>query len=230
MKNNGILKAFVLALGLTVIGVAAYALDYPHSGINAIGCGSCHTPHGGGAGLLLLLLPDPPLDIDDTQINHLCWNCHNDVTAPYERTHSSLAIDNSYGDWTVECTNCHEPHKQKQFRTYGSGSYRATGIVDVVTATTLTKTGAGWTPDQFQGFVLIPNITEPNYNYGIFSNTTSTLNIDDGSLPTPSMNLSKVTAGVDTFAVVYGQLVRERIAYPNVTSVANPVKFFDLCD
>ena len=111
-----------------------------------------------------------PEDIDDTQFNTLCWSCHNDIDAPYMKTHSSLVLDNDYGDWAVECRTCHNPHKQ-QFRSadHGDEAYILEGTVADVDATTLTASGVIENPDQYAGYVLVPNIAENKYNYKIFN-------------------------------------------------------------
>lgn len=223
MKKNVMIKAFVFAVGLSVIPLFAHALDYPHNDINTIGCSSCHITHSGGTGLLP---PHTPADIDDTQINNLCWSCHNDVTAPYEKTHSSLTIDNGYGDWTVECTTCHEPHKQKQFRAYGGASYLDTGTLTAVTAVPpppptddlLEDATATWIADEYKGFIVFPDITDIEFNsYKIKTNDTTTLAV------TEQINTGKVAPG-DTYAIVYGKLIRETITTPN--SGDKPTRLF----
>jgi hypothetical protein len=145
-----ILRILILGLTLSFTAHYVYALDYPHSGINNISCDSCHFVYGGEPSLLPPWTAHTPQDIDDTQYNTLCWSCHNDIDAPYVRTHSSLQIDNSYGDWTIECRVCHDPHTQKQVRIYGSESYVYEGVVTSITATTLTESGANWVEDEYR--------------------------------------------------------------------------------
>ena len=117
MKKGAIIKSAALALALAFMAIQANALDYPHTGVNNIGCGSCHFVYGSEASHLLEGL-NYGLDIDDTQYNALCWTCHNPAgTAPDMKTHSSLQTDNSYGDWSVECRTCHNVHLQKQINT-----------------------------------------------------------------------------------------------------------------
>jgi hypothetical protein len=201
----------------SLIAIQAEALDYPHHDINNIGCDSCHFVYGTEPSLLPLWTAHTPQDIDDTQYNTLCWSCHNDIDAPYVRTHSSLQIDNDYGNWTVECRVCHNPHQQKQFRTYGSASYLYSGTSTEVTTTTITETGAGWTVDEYKGMVVIGNVAREKYNYKILSNTADTLTVEG------PIDLTKVTVG-DTFAIVYGKLIKSTINTPN--SGNRLVKFF----
>jgi predicted CxxxxCH...CXXCH cytochrome family protein len=202
-----------------ILGISkADALDYPHFDGNSIGCDSCHFVYGGQPDLLPPWTAHIPTDIDDTQSNTLCWSCHNDIEAPYVRTHSSLQIDNGYGDWTVECKTCHNPHYQRQADAYGSASYLYSGISTNVTATTLTETGAGWTVNKYQGFVVIPDTAQMQYKYKIVSNTSETLTIAG------PINVSTINAG-DPFAIVYGKLINSDIDSPN--SGRKAVAFFN---
>ena len=197
IRKRAIVRTIVLIFLLNFITVHANALvDYPHFDINNIGCDSCHFIYGGQPSLLPPWTVHTPQDIDDTQYNTLCWSCHNDIDAPYVRTHSSLQTDNGYGDWAVECRVCHNPHYQKQSKIYGSASYLYSGTSTGVTTTTLTKTGAGWTVNGYQGLVVYPNASQVKYNYKILSNTSDTLTIEG------PVNLSKVSVG-NTFAIVY---------------------------
>ncbi len=122
VKNNAIIAVLILVISSCFIAIQAYSLDYPHTSVNNIGCNSCHFVYGSESSLILEGL-SYGLNIDDTQYNALCWSCHNDIQAPYKRTHSSLQIDNGYGDWSVECITCHYPHTQKQLKTHKTDSY-----------------------------------------------------------------------------------------------------------
>jgi predicted CXXCH cytochrome family protein len=214
------LKVIILALGINLIAISADTLDYPHAGVNSIGCNSCHFVFGTQPTLLPPWTSHVPQDIDDTQYNSLCRSCHTGTGggARIEGTHSSLQTDNSYGDWTVECRTCHNPHYQKQFRTYGSNSYLYQGSVSVITATTLTESGANWTTDQYKGLLVVPNISKKDYNYKITGNTNDTLTVEG------PVNLTQVSVG-NTFAIIYGRLVKEIIPTPNSGDMT--VKFFN---
>ncbi|MBI5408469.1 MAG: hypothetical protein HZA14_03790, partial [Nitrospirae bacterium] len=210
MNKRALFKIAFLAWALILIATNANSLDYPHNGINNIGCDSCHFIYGGEPSLLPPWTVHTPQDIDDTQFNTLCWSCHNDIDAPYMRTHSSLQIDTSYGNWTVECKVCHNPHYQRQFRAYGSASYLYSGTSISVTNTTITKTGAGWTVDAYKNLIVIPNIAKRDYNYKILSNTSDTLTVEG------PIDLTKATAG-NTFAIVYGNLIKDSIDLSKIT-------------
>ncbi len=229
------LRAVISVIILLLLTTGVEALDYPHAGVNSIACDSCHYVYADEPSHLPPWTNHTPQDIDDTQFNTLCWSCHNDIAAPYMRTHSSLNIDNSYGNWTVECRVCHNPHYQKQLSTHGSASYIYSGISTDIQInqpqagqSQLTMTGASWTVDEYQGMVLIPNVSgsRKKFGYKILSNTSDTLTVKK------VIDLRYVTPGTDTFAIIYGNLINstikiDRITNPSVTKTGDKtVKFF----
>ncbi|MBI5407983.1 MAG: hypothetical protein HZA14_01295 [Nitrospirae bacterium] len=82
---------------------------------------------------------------------------------------------------------------------------------------TVTQTGAEWTTDEYKNLIVIPNVSKKDYNYKIAGNTTDTLTVQG------PINLTKVVAG-NTFAIVYGKLIKDSIPTPN--SGNKPAKFF----
>ncbi|MEW6599461.1 MAG: Ig-like domain-containing protein [Nitrospirota bacterium] len=207
-----------------VISTAEAGLDYPHYGINGIGCDSCHFVYGSQPSLLPPWTEHDPQNIDDTQYNTLCLSCHNDIDAPYVRTHSSIQTDDGYGTWTVECRVCHNPHFHMQFRTYGSAAYLYSDASTNITASTITRTGAGWTVDAYKGFVVIPNILQRNYNYKIIENSQDTLTVQG------PIDLTRAASG-NTFAIVYNKLIYDSIDLSRITispakSGTKAVRFF----
>jgi predicted CxxxxCH...CXXCH cytochrome family protein len=87
--------------------------------------------------------------------------------------------------------------------------------------------GAGWTVDEFEGHVLIPNTSKPEYSYNIESNTADTITVGCDNVPDPIycqglIDLTQVTAGVDTFSVVYGQLFRYWIVLDDIIGLDTP--------
>ncbi len=221
INGDNITKIFLTFAILCVsilIGISgAAALDYPHFEGNNIGCDSCHFIYGTESNLLPPWTDHVPANIDDTQYNTLCWSCHNDIEASYVRTHSSIQTDNGYGDWTMDCKTCHDPHYQKQFRTYGGESYLFSGTSTGISLTSLTMAGAGWITNAYQGLVIIPNVSQKGDVYKIVSNTGDTLNIDG------PVNLTNAGAG-NTFAIVYGKLIKGSIQ--TINSGSRQVKFF----
>jgi len=216
MKKDILLKVILIAV-ISILAVTfVHAIDYPHNWINNIGCDSCHFVYGSQPSLMPPWTEHLPQDIDDTQFNALCWSCHNDIDAPYARTHSSLQIDNSYGNWSVECRTCHNPHSQRQFWTnsesalYSSVSTSIQIDQPVSGRSQLVKTNAGWTVDAYKNLVLIPNILKKEYGYKIISNTSNTLTIQG------RIDLSKVAPGVDTFAIIYGKLLKEAVRLDDI--------------
>ncbi len=217
MKMRKNLTLLITLLAFILLCGSSYALDYPHFEGNNIGCDSCHFVYGSQPDLLPDWTSHVPVDIDDTQYNTLCWSCHNDIDAPYVRTHSSLQTDNGYGDWTIECKICHNPHYQLQSDSHGSQAYLYSSVSTNVTSSTLTETGAGWTVNEFQGFVVIPNVAQKIYKYKIISNTSDTLTIEG------PINTTFISSG-DTFGIIYGNLINTPLRTPN--SGNKVVKFF----
>lgn len=199
--KKGIL--FILC-SLFILLMAFYvsALDNPHDTTNNITCDSCHFTSTSPAPWFTDA-PDPLNPDTNYAFNRLCWSCHNDVTAPSVMTHSEFQTTGIEG-WSKECRTCHHPHFQRQFRRWGSASYLYSSPSTAVTTNTITRTGAGWTPNQWQGMLVVGNILVPNFNYRIASNTADTLTVEG------TINTTYVKAG-NTFAIVYGRLVKDVI-------------------
>jgi hypothetical protein len=208
--------ALVSILFFTAYARAAGFLDYPHK---YDGCSNCHLGHHSGEPSLL-----PPYNcttIDETQHNNLCESCHDSITAPFVKTHSSLQTDNGYGDWSVECRTCHYPHKQMQFREYGSDSHLYSEQSDDIQLDTpaagqsrLTDNEASWTPDEYVGYVLIANINDSTtgfrgFGYEILNNTATTMTVDG------NIDLTKAPIG-STFAIIYGNIIRELVTLDDI--------------
>jgi len=191
------------------------APDAPHNAANSQGCLSCHDMTSTLPNLMPPWVAHTPTDIDDTLLNSMCWSCHNDIDAPYVKTHSSLTTSDRYGDWSVECRVCHNLHTQEQLRRYGVQGYLHSGVSSGVTETGLSQTGAGWEENAFAGMLLVPNTAKVNYNYTITGNTSDTLTIKG------PMDLTQTAAG-DTFAVVLGKLIRSTIYPADITAPLHP--------
>ncbi|GAB4339862.1 MAG: hypothetical protein Kow0089_13060 [Desulfobulbaceae bacterium] len=112
---------FLGGLSLFLLGSpSSAALDPPHDSAFGTGCGSCHDMKAFDQPNLIPENGHSPLDLDDSLYNNVCWNCHDGITATLAKTHSSLQTDNRYGDWSIDCSICHNQHRQDQNTTYGS--------------------------------------------------------------------------------------------------------------
>ncbi len=224
--------AILLAFAASVI----QALDYPHEPANPIlpdiGCLSCHDLHGSLGSLLKASTPNPDMGNDNTEANNLCWSCHTGpALAPYRVPHSSDQTSQQHGDWNMECKDCHNPHNQSQIQAYGRAAYLATGTLTAVapgaTSSTLTDAGADWAVDEHAGRIVFPDVNARdrrgrpigNLSYRILSNTATTLTVDG------RINTAYIAAG-DTYAVIYGKAIRDKIQVPG-TGIWKPVRFFD---
>ncbi|MHC4686922.1 MAG: CxxxxCH/CxxCH domain c-type cytochrome, partial [Planctomycetota bacterium] len=231
-------KLLILFIAAAIIGFTfspARAVDFPHNEQSMIGCDSCHDVFGGAEDLMLTFVTYGT-DIDDTQSNSVCWSCHNDVEAPLRRTHSSLQIDNSYGDWSVQCKTCHWPHDQQNL-SFAPDSYRTSGISTDISGLVLTDDGQSWGINDFQGMLLITNLNQETsegnlFMYRILSNTDKTITVAPPPLPLPQIiDLTKASIG-DPYAVIYGKLVRDLVDTSEIIGQGTPqtekrvVKFF----
>ncbi len=195
MRRIALAGALAVTLGLATAD-RGLAYDFAHSPYGNLGCDYCHFVY------LDQLLPDQvphtPLDLDDTVVNNLCRSCHNGVSAVYVQPHSSLTTSELHGSWNVECTECHSPHAK--YEHYGSCTSADTS--------TLTAAGAGWTPDEFAGLQLVPNVNKPDYRYTILGNTADVLTVEG------PIDLAQVQPG-DSFGIFLRKLVHKTIATPN---------------
>ncbi len=214
MNIRLIFKVSVFIISVFLLSNKAFALDYPHTWINNIGCDSCHYVYADEPSHLPTWTSHEPQDIDDSPYNVLCWSCHNNYEAPYVKTHSSLQIDDSYGNWSNECRVCHHPHVQRQRLKYESESYLYSGVLPVIQInqpgpgkSQLVKAGAGWSENEYQGLILIPNdsFNRAKHGYKILSNSSDTLVIQG------VIDMSYVDPATDTFAIIYGNLVRDEV-------------------
>lgn len=221
-------KIFILATALTLLSVSAQALDAPHNVSFATGCLSCHDMTSNAPNLIPTdtFTPDP-LDIDHTLNNSVCEKCHidgPDGTAPYMPTHSSQQTDESYGQWTVECRVCHNQHSQDQFKNYGTASYVYTGtnggVNNAGADAIITVTGPAMTPDQYAGYIVVPNTARLNYNYKIIGNTVDTLTVEG------LVNTTYAVTG-SQLAISYGKFIRSSINLANIGKTGSKaVRFF----
>ena len=223
-----------LVLLLVAVTQVSVALDFPHEPSNPIlpdiGCLSCHDLEGSADSLLKASVPTPDMGGDNTEANNLCWSCHTGPgLAPYRVPHSSDQISQQHGIWNIECKDCHNPHNQPQFQTFGSASFLTTGVLEGVTSgstSTLTDNDAAWTVDEHAGRVVFPDVYARDrrgipigdLSYRVLSNTATTLTLDG------TINTAYIAIG-DTYGVIYGKIIRDQILVPG-TSTWKQVKFF----
>lgn len=199
------LTAFFILLVMPLFFAASEsaALDNPHISSNTVNCATCH-------------IANPPASwwTDQGQATGLCGQCHN---AAAIGTDVTTHVSTKYGNVILQCTDCHNPHYQRQFRVFKDPSYLYKGRISAVTSTTMTQdltyTGArSWseTPTpEWAGMLLVPDVRYPGYSYRILSNTDTMITIDRGTTNSDEIN-SIIQPGA-TFAIVYGKLVKESV-------------------
>ena len=147
MKTTRILTRMLLGLGLVLLAGPGRAALTPHTvWYSGSVCSDCHDLLCSTPGVIPDWMLHVPQNIDDTPYNTLCWSCHNDVVAPFAKTHSSLTTSEKYGDadddgepgWSLECVRCHDPHAQRQYQSFGADTYIAQGTSTAVDADSLT--------------------------------------------------------------------------------------------
>jgi len=174
--------------------------------------------------------------------DQLCLNCHTassgpyvDTNAPLVKTHSSDNTSNQYGEWSRECRDCHDPHYQKQKvykNTDANNLYLATGIIDGCAyngngTSTLTYSSITYKPGwdaakvvektvEYRRAILFPNISKLGFSYPV----TGINEVDKEITVTGDARPVYQYISSSTFAMIYGQYVKENIE-------DRIVKFFD---
>jgi hypothetical protein len=155
------LTAFFILLVMPLFFAAteSAALDNPHIPNNTVNCVTCH-------------ITNPPAGwwTDQGQAGGLCGQCHNAAAAM--GTDVTTHVSTKYGNVILQCTDCHNPHYQRQFRLFKDPSYLYQGRISLVTSTTMTQdltyTGAAsWTDNQWAGMLLVPDVRYLGYSYRI---------------------------------------------------------------
>jgi predicted CxxxxCH...CXXCH cytochrome family protein len=218
--------------------LAFATIDAPHSDSNNIYCGSCH-----GQGLLDF---NSPFWGGSGTYDQICLSCHvapsgpySDINAPLAITHSSATTSTTYGNWSRECVDCHDPHYQKQKNyksTDSSNLYLASGTItacadngngtSTLTYSSITyKTATGWDSTKltqktlaYRGTILFPNLGKTGFNYPITAVDSVNKKL------TVTGNACTYLSPPTSYAVMYGQYVKDFI---DVSGTSIPVKFFD---
>ena len=244
-----IIAGFIIAISLQF----SAAIDAPHQNAgNIVDCQNCHV--GPNWPFVLYWFPDfIPHNIDETPFNMLCLSCHvapfgpyTETNAPKVKTHSSVSTSSKYGEWTRQCIHCHKPHKQLQKNYQGTDAnnlnlaqgtiescvYNAVGDTSTLTYSSITyKAGWEWNPPtnnklvaktgNYRRTVLFPDVDNLTYDYSITAvdSVAQTIKVKGDA----TINLSPPT----TFAVMYGQFVKDSILVDEDTGTYSTVKFFD---
>jgi predicted CXXCH cytochrome family protein len=117
IRNFALLTAIAVFVLLPVTALAYW--DGPHlpAGFTNDACSNCHVtnPHH-----------SPPVNSWPSKLDELCQGCHYDgspVVGPEltkQKTHSSRTTSTTYGNWEVDCWECHNPHGQEQDDQWGT--------------------------------------------------------------------------------------------------------------
>ncbi len=209
-KRSTLLSIFVVIfLSLAFPSIGSAANHPPHVPENGVNCDSCHLP---ATDTVWSVGNDPDPDQNEPY-NRICWKCHNDVQAPFKKTHSSTAVNSStYGQWKWLCTNCHNPHQQSQVN-FGQYAPGLTGTISEVDADARQFTlsvnlparpgiGDGTNENDYAGWTIVPNRTYKTINYKIASNTGNTVTV------TTAIAASRVPLN-SIFGILPGKLVKD---------------------
>jgi|GEM_PF-5678915 len=229
MRSIHFIAFFVLAALLALADtVSSYesSLDAPHNSTNEVSCGNCH----------YIDTATPPFwastfnDADDTPANNICWNCHNDVNAEMMETHGSVTLGGNYtsaawpdttglfGGWTVRCIDCHSPHEQKQFWSFGAEASLVSGYIDSAEAynaamnqtrlTLVPVTGktSEWANNRWKGYIFFTNTAHGTFSFQIESSETDS----QGNRRLTVRGNATNVVGV-WFHVLYGKMIKSSI-------------------
>ncbi len=216
MMHRGTLLTIliIVVLSLTLSDIGSAATHPPHVPENGVNCDSCHLP---AADPVWAVGNDPDPDQNEPY-NRICWKCHNDVQAPFRKTHSTTATNSTtYAQWKWLCTNCHNPHQQSQvnFNQYVAS---LTGTITGINAGTKEFTLSASLPprpgigdatnlNDYIGWTIVPNRTYKTLNYKIASNTGNTVTV------TTAVNVSRVPLN-SLFGILPGKLLKDVIYTP----------------
>ncbi|TNF32749.1 MAG: hypothetical protein EP329_09315 [Deltaproteobacteria bacterium] len=112
-RSHRLVRLAVLALVTTALSPGAAAIDPPHDATNLPqGCDSCHTTHASFGTLL-----DPSVG---TSVENLCASCHYAGGPGRDASVHACTGATCDATFSVSCTVCHDPHKQRQNLENGS--------------------------------------------------------------------------------------------------------------
>jgi len=217
----------IIVFGLPAVSLA---LDQPHNADESMDCSDCHYMSGASAPSWLTPTGDP----DDSVNNRICLQCHDGgmPSVPAALPHSAYRTGSTYwsGTWMTDCTDCHNPHQQRQSLRWSTESYLVTGTVASIGAY---DSGTNTTPvtlsaaisGEYQGYYLIPNTKYRTFLYRIESSTNGQATISvKGNINTAYAN----PAGGYQYAIVFAKNVKDYVRYinPGGSAVGGAVKLF----
>ncbi|NJD56528.1 MAG: CxxxxCH/CxxCH domain-containing protein, partial [Nitrospirae bacterium] len=229
MRHCSAVAATLIAIILSVIapGIGSGANQPPHIPETGVNCDSCHLP---ATDPVWAVGNDPDPDQNEPY-NRICWKCHDDVKAPFKKTHSSTAVNSTkYGQWKWLCTNCHNPHQQTQVN-FNQYVPSLPGTITAVNGPAKTFTlsislppragiGDATNLDDYAGWTIVPNRTYKTLNYKIASNTGNTVMV------TTTVNASRVPLN-SQFGILPGRMLKDVIYTPPPGGAKN-ARFFAL--
>ena len=225
------LTQLIIILFIVMLPLAAYATDPPHNMSYGISCLSnpqnnitgCHVAHNAGTAGFLLTNTAATID-------NLCQSCHNGTIAEFVKGHSSTTTTTKYGTWNKACTDCHSPHQQYQWRSYGTQAYIFTGTVSSLSSTQLTDTSVNWAINQWLGSILVPNTTTITNSIYPDTNNPPTFMITGNNANTLTVKIVSGSAGLNAstsvganYSIFYGRLIRSRM----YTAGWNNINFYN---
>ncbi len=245
------MKKFLTIFGLFIFflsctAVSASILDAPHNETNNIRCGDCHA-------YSLWWAYSPAANNDSVSYGDItdavCSKCHSQIGYPNKTSHSYTSMADMHnpatGNWTTKCTDCHDPHHQRQLDwlvtnpSLASEIYLVTSTIDLITNTTATETTfsysntsaktdwanpADWSAKSGPGRGLILLVDGNTYEINAASESMPGV----GSITI--QGLLEQSAESLPFEIIYGQLIKSVISTPNPTTPEakdRKVKFFD---
>jgi len=234
------LKGLVLGFIVVLVGSQAQAIMAPHNETNTIQCSDCH--------LMEEWWGSQPQKTGDYFLKD-CEQCHTNTNgsgytrnaAPAVQTHSSVVIGSErYGQWQMECEDCHGHQISSSalvegtFSTYGTDGLTSTLTLDLP----ITVNDANWADMTLwpkksgadRGLILALryfDVAEDTHITRSFE-VTDTSDVDgtvtvNGAVGT----LADGTAPDGTFEIYYGQFIRENIRGQYNAFFSGPTTFAD---
>ena len=212
-------------------------VDAPHNQSRGILCADCHN-------YSLWFQFSPMTSAPQSAINSetICLQCHGAGPGAIFSTHSSTAMgsqhNQSFGEWSVGCVDCHDPHQQAQLSWRFNDSdalYLIKGEIDgnfninkgittfdysLLYASPQWSDPSGWSQKNSfspsRGLILVQDMVNAFNSFQIVAATNATISIKGGIDP-GSVGSS--------FGIIYGQMIKSIVQTP-IPETRN-VRFFN---